>query len=157
MQQGNVRKTVEGLRRALFVLWVVFVSTLVIYLLIPNFVSISDRATEQLSSASQFIRKSFWVICTMSIAFLYWWTTKYLTRESLYPLVDTPSKITMRTIIAFGIAEYIAVNGFLLALFLGHTWDQYLLTLISGIFFYSLYPSKPFFEDLVRKSVVDGV
>ena len=153
----ELNKTVSGLQKTLLFVWVVFVSTLLLYLLIPNLVSISEVAIDRLSSAAKTIRMTLWAVNLLAVGAIYWWKIRFLNKQTLSGLVNVQGKIFIRTIIALGLAEYIAVNGFLLGLLLGHIWDQYLFTLISGFFFYSLYPSKPFFEDLARKPVADTV
>jgi hypothetical protein len=53
--------------------------------------------------------------------------------------------------VAFAIAESIGIYGLILALIAGYLWDQYLLSLISGLLLISVYPSRGFFEELVRE------
>lgn len=66
------------------------------------------------------------------------------------------SNYVAKKIVAFAFAEAIAIYGFVLAFIGQYMWDQYLMTLISGLWLVYLYPSGNFFEELARELEARG-
>jgi hypothetical protein len=136
-------------------------AALAIYLLIPRIIAPEKPL---FSSGAFLVRPIFWSLVLVEVLFLKWWTRSYLKPRTL-PL-DPPSEAqiqvaisdTMTTgIIAFAIAESIAIFGFILALIGRFFLDQYLLTLVSGILMVQLYPSVRFFDELIREGQLRGL
>lgn len=162
MQSEDLKRRVHHQRRVLVMIWVVMMATLVVYLLIPWVVA-PEKPLFASGAFSILLRPIFWSLVLVEVLFLKWWTRSYLKPKTL--LLDPPleaqieaaiSDTTTRGIIAFAIAESIAIYGFILALMGRFFLDQYLLTLVSGILMAQLYPSVRFFDELIREGQLRG-
>jgi len=144
---------VENQYKVLVIIWGGFIASLVIYLLLPQFVPLSTRAGD---SSSDFMRTGLWTVVLVICAVLWWWNQRYLTKEALIsqaPLGrQSLSNYVIKKIVAFALAESIAIYGLILALLGYSTSDQVIMSLISGGFLIYHYPSRSFFDELIRGS-----
>lgn len=163
MEHEDLRQMVERQRRVLVIVWGSMMATLVVYLLIPRLVA-SEGPLLASGAVSILLRPFFWVLVLFEVLFLNWWKQAYLKptvlrleRPADEQIKAAISKTTTRGIVAFAIAESIALYGLILALIGRLFLDQFLLTLISGVLMIQLYPSARFFDELVREGQPRGL
>ena len=158
MELEDLKRMAHDQRQVLVMIWAAMMSTLVIYLLIP-WIVVSEKPLFANGALSILLRPIFWSLVLVEVLFLKWWTRSYLKPRTL--LLDLTSEaqieaaiadIRTKGIIAFAIAESIAIFGLILALMGRLFLDQYLLTLVGGILMVQLYPSARFFDEWVREN-----
>lgn len=147
------KKLLERQHRTLVLVWAGFLAAPIIYLLLPQLASDSGAGPggRTLFVAS---RVSLWMIVAMIVGVLWWWKQTRLTKEALLTNYDPRrgtgiSRYAARKIVAFTLAEAIAVYGLVLGLLGRHLWDQLGLSLIAGSFMIHLYPSRTFLDELI--------
>jgi hypothetical protein len=159
VEHEALARVVERQRRLLVIIWGSMMTTLVIYLLIPPLVAPEGL----IASGAVFVllRPFFWLVAVVEVLFLNWWKQDYLKPRTLLSDLSAPEQVnaavsntTTRGIVAFALAESIALYGLVLALIGKHFLDQYLLTFVSGILMIQLYPSRQLFDELVREAQV---
>lgn len=163
MEQEALGRMVEHQRRVLVIVWGSMMATLVIYLLIPRLVA-PEGSLFASGAVSILLRPFFWLVAVVEVLFLNWWKQDYLKPRALLPDLPAQEQInaaisntTTRGIVAFAIAESIALYGLVLALIGRLFLDQYLLTFVSGVLMIQLYPSRQFFDELVREDQMRGL
>lgn len=94
---------------------------------------------------------------------LWWWHNKFLTKETVLKETTVFQESTRaissyagKKIVAFALAESIAIYGLVLALIGNHLSDQYLMSFVAGLWLAYLYPSGVFFEELGREFEARG-
>jgi hypothetical protein len=159
----NLREIVATQHRVLIIVWGSMMATLVIYLLIPRLVA-PEGSSFATGAASILLRPFFWVVAVVEVLFLNWWKQDYLKPKRLLPDLPAREQInaaishtTRRGIVAFAIAESIALFGLILALIGRFFLDQYLLTFVSGALMIQLYPSRRFFDELIQEAQLHGL
>ena len=162
--EPEMRKALEDQRKLLVLVWSGFISALVIYLLIPQFISVSELSPGP-GSFSDILRTPLWIVALAEFGVLWWWNNRFLTKEAVLKEMTVLQKLSEnqavssyagKKIVAFALAESIAIYGLVLALIGNHLSDQYLMTLIAGLWLVYLYPSGAFFEDLAREFEARG-
>lgn len=153
MVSGEDKKALEKQHSTLVLVWAGFLGALVSYLLLPQFAS-HFGAVPGVSTLFDVSRMTLWTVVAVIIAVLWWWKQTYLTKEALLtnhnPKRGTRmSQYAMRKIVAFTLAEAIAVYGLILGLLGDHLWDQLGLSLIAGLLLTYLYPSRAFLEEII--------
>ena len=158
---GLEQKRLENQQRVLVFIWLGFISSLFVYLLLPALV-LSNQPTNA-DLPLDFLRNVFWVAMLINLGVLLWWRGRYLSKETiLQELVQgdgltAVSNFLTRKIVGFAIAESIAIQGLVLVLLGRYLWDQYIFTGISGALLIQLYPSRSFFEELLRELQGRGI
>ena len=106
-----------------------------------------------------------WIVALTESGILWWWNNRFLTKEAVLKETAALQKLSEKQavsnyagkkIVAFALAESIAIYGLVLALIGNHLSDQYLMTFIAGLWLVYLYPSGAFFEDLAREFEARG-
>ena len=137
MKPEDLKRRIYHQRRVLVVVWASMMAALMIYLLIPWIIAPEKPL---FSSGAFLVRPIFWSLVLVEVLFLKWWTRSYLKPRTL-PL-DPPSEAQIqvaisdtmtRGIIAFAIAESIAIFGFILAL-IGRFFLISICSLWSAVF-----------------------
>ena len=156
--------------RFLVVNWMMFFIALGFYLLMPEIAAEYLPAPVDYPYTEQ-IRSALWVIAIVTAAFLVWvksrlHTIRAMFQDSRRPMEirslrgDTPGEknaarlvvfYRSRMIVAFTLAEMIAIFGLVLALIGNYTSDQQGLSLLSACLLVYFYPSKTFFEELINE------
>jgi len=114
-------------------LWPFYLATVLIYAFVPIVLPVSERTSAQLAGSSGTIRITLWILGLLSVSIFYLWRTFWKRKERKTAKTTTPY---LPPVFPFVIAEYVAVNGFLLGFLLNYYSDQYALTIISALFFY---------------------
>ena len=174
MIRSEYQKILGGQQLILFIFWGSFIVSLVIYLLITHFLLPASSLTDR-ESASNSFRTSLWVIALIEGAVLLWWNRRFLTKEAvlhakggrlvaailgLSGRAQTPQEVEaakivsvylFRKILAFSVAQSIAIYGLVLAFVGRNMVDQYLLTLFTLLFLIHLFPSRSFLTGLLSE------
>lgn len=160
MISAESKKLLEKQHRTLVLIWAGFLGAPIVYLLLPQLASGSGAGPggRTLFVAS---RVSLWMIVAMIVGVLWWWKQTRLTKEALLTNYDPirgtgMHRYAVRKIVAFTLAEAIALYGLVLGLLGRHLWDQLGLSLIAGFFMIHLYPSRTFFDDLITTMEAQG-
>ena len=157
----EIQRSIEVQQKALVVIWVAFILCLIIYLLIPEIVfpGVWPPAGDLFSDS---IRGVLWVVAFMAVGLLSWWRRRYLDRGSLLKRLQTDpiglvfSYYLGRKIVAFALAESVALLGFVLAIVGRYLWDQYLLSVVSAALLIVEFPSRVFLEELMKETLSKG-
>lgn len=157
MLQQDAKKLVEATQRQLVIMWPAFVSTVVICLFIPQVIdSVHFPADGNFGSGT--LRAPLWFVSLVVLGILWWWNRQFLTKEAILKRVGEGQGMApkvlrsylLRKIIAFALAEAIAIYGLVLAIIGSYLWDQYVLSAVSGLAFIFLYPSRTFLDELIE-------
>lgn len=155
MISSEEKKALEHQHRTLVLVWVGFLATLAVYLALPRLGSFSGTVPPG-GPSSDVSRTSLWAIVVVIVGVLWWWNRRFLGREALLknyaPKRGAPiSGYAMKKIVAFALAEAVAIYGLILALSGNHLWDQLVLSVVAALFLLYLYPSRAFFDELLRE------
>ena len=88
MVQRDARKLVEDTQRLLVILWPAFVSTVIICLFIPQFIT-RDQLSYNGNSIHDPLRIPLWIVVFMVIVILWWWIKRFLIKEAILKRVLT--------------------------------------------------------------------
>lgn len=148
------KRALEDRHRLLILVWAGFAGCLLVYLVLPRFVASSGIFLDD-GPFSDVSRTGLWAVAFLIVGILWWWDEKWLTREALlkndrFTWGTLASNYAAKKIVAFALAEAIAIYGLLLALIGRYLWDQFVLSGVSAALLIRLYPSQAFFEQLVR-------
>lgn len=135
---------------------------------VPVFLK-GDSISSSSNSATEFLRQAFWFLVILETVFLIWWKKRFLTVKRLLeastrgiflgkfvrgaqnPVEKRAGAIILnyffRSLLAFGVAESIALYGLLLALVGYYVVDQYTLSTVSLVLVSYFFPSNRFFLD----------
>jgi hypothetical protein len=154
VQEGNTVRLDQ--HRILVLVWFAFVATLLVYLVLPRLVD-SSAVSLHGGLFSDISRPGLWTVAFVIAGILWWWNQRYLTREALLNSDrgrwgSFASNFAARKIVAFALAEAIAIYGLLLALIGRYLWDQLLLSGLAAALLVHLYPSRAFFDELAREA-----
>ncbi len=159
--EPEARRALEGQRKLLVLVWFGFISALAVYLLIPNFGPLVG--TSPGPAFSEVLRTALWILVLAESGGLWWWNNKFLTKEAALKetaAFQEPGRALAnyagKKIVAFALAESIALYGLVMALIGNHASDQYLMTFIAGFWLAYHYPSGVFFEELAREFEARG-
>ena len=158
MIQPESRKLFEDGQKVIVIMWFVFISTLVIWLFIPLSGVPAERFLNGPSSPDT-TRIALWFVILVVMGVLLLWIKNFLTKEAILKKVTRGQNSAkrrlrsylLRKVLAFALAESIAIYGLVLAMLGRFMWDQYVLTLVSGLFFIYLFPSGAFLDELIRE------
>ena len=171
MIRPEFKKTLLDQQGAAVILWGFFTVSIVLYILIAQFV-LASRGVPVDSNVGQTLRQGLWLLVLVDLGYLVWWRKRYLTRQAMFDIAaktktlraleehKTPaerqaafvvSTYVTRKIVAFAIIEAVAVYGLVVALVGRYLWDQYLLSGLSFVLLLFEFPSKSFLEGLVNE------
>ncbi len=176
MIRPEFRTTLESQHKVLVTLWAIFVTAIFLYLWIVAVV-LPNRKLIAGPAASEAVKMVLWLLTFFDLGSLVWWKKRFLTKEAILgasknfkllqalqghksPLEEQAAGVVSSyvtgKIVAFAMAEAVAIYGFALALFGRYLWHQYLLSVASGLLLLLEFPSKPFFEELLKDVEVRG-
>lgn len=157
----EIQRSLEVQQKVLVVIWVAFILCLIIYLLIPEIV-FSEALPPPGNLFFDSIRGVLWAVAFVAVGLLSWWRKRYLDRGFLLKRLQTDSIGLVfsyylgRKIVAFALAESVALLGFVLAFVGRYVWDQYLLSVVSAVLLIVEFPSRLFLEELVKETLSKG-
>ncbi|MGH7766731.1 MAG: hypothetical protein ACREQP_04700 [Candidatus Binatia bacterium] len=164
------REALASQHKILVVLWLVFLAGIFLYLWI------SQRfLMERPSAVENFIAQAaaifLWLLAFADLATLVWWKRRFLTREAIlggvkqYKVLqslqehETPleelaaavvSSYVTGKIVAFALAEAVAIYGFALALVSRDFSSQFILSAAAAALLLFEFPSKTFLAGLLK-------
>ena len=171
MLAPEFRRVLFNQRRSLVILWVLF------FALLAVFISFRASLLQHLPPARQnypyagLIRILIWAVACLTAAFLLWSKQRFYGVEAIFqgskvpgrpkallgesPLEKGAARVVAyyraRMMAAYLLADSIGIYGLLLALVRNYFWDQRLLSALSAILLILFYPSRDFFEELIKK------
>lgn len=145
------RPPADRQRRFLILTWWGSVAALVFYLFLPWFVHLERMPAD--GEPFPGFRRILWLVAVIQIGVVIYWIQRSLSKEALMralrgTAIDPVAYYTGKQMAAIAIAQSVAVYGLVLALVGGYFYDQYLLTLISGLLLLRQYPPARRFEEL---------
>lgn len=166
------RKELENQQKVLLIVWTGFIVATVLYLSIPQFLPDLSQSLGGYPLAGT-IRQGLWIIVLIEVGFLFWWNKKVLTKEAIgrnsrearwmpnlvrghqnrleEEAARTLSFYVIGKIIAFAVAESLAIYGLFLAYSGRYFWDQYILSSICLLLLIYLYPRRSFLIGLITE------
>lgn len=163
------RQALETQHTVLVSLWAIFLAGILLYLWLAE-TFLADR---QLAIGQGFVQAArifLWVLTLLDIATLVWWKRRFLTSQALlsgakhYKLLQALqehkgaaeeragaliSSYVTGKIVAFALAEAVAIYGFALVLTSRYFLGQYILSAASGLLLLLEFPSRRFLDELV--------
>jgi hypothetical protein len=165
------RNNLENQQKVLVTLWFAFLVIILFFLWIPQLLPELLPIFIDYPSVGS-VRTVLWLFAVGEIGFLFWWEKRFLSREAIFQRPSfrffpnmvkghqTPeeeklgrilSNYLLGKVLGFAISESIAIYGLVLAYIDSFPWDQYLLSLISVLLLVYFYPSRSFFDSLIRE------
>lgn len=128
-------------------------AALIFYLLLPWFVHLERTLPE--GEPFPVFRRVLWIVAIIQIGVLFYWIRAALNPEQMLrtlqgTAINPLAFYVGKRMAAIGMAQSIAVYGLALALIGGYFYDQYLLTLISGLLLLQQYPPARGVEEIER-------
>jgi hypothetical protein len=172
MIRPEYRVMLESQHGVLVALWWVFIGAIFFYLWI-SYAFLTYRQLAITDSFSQAARLFLWILTFLDLATLVWWKRRFLRREAIlggakkYKLLQaleghkTPveertaavvSSYVTSKVVAFAMAEAVAIYGFALALMGRYFVGQYILTIASGVLLVMEFPSRRFLTELLSEA-----
>jgi hypothetical protein len=152
--------------------WAAFLVATAFYIWIPQLLIEQLRFPERQPLAGT-IRWVLWTTVLIQVGFLFWWKKQYLTRDAILrrakeirwipmlvrghrgPAEETAARViawyVSGKIVAFAVAEAVAIYGLYLAYVGQYFQDQYILSLICVALLIYLYPSRAFLVKLLQE------
>ena len=172
MIRPEFRKELEDQQKVLCLVWAAFLVATAFYLWIPQLLIEQLRFPER-QPLAETTRLILWTIVLTQVGFLLWWKRQYLTRDAILrrareirwmpmlvrghrsPAEETAARVIAwylsGKIVAFAVAEAIAIYGLYLAYVGQYFQDQYILSLICVVLLIYSYPSKAFLGELLQQ------
>jgi len=169
MIRPEFRKKLERWQIAVLFVWILFLIWAAIYLFVPYLNP--DHGEAIADFPLETFRQVLWVIVAIQVAFLFWWRKHFLSKEfllrrgretRLMPTLlrghQTPTeKVAARvlswyilgSVVAFAVADSIAIYGLYLGYIGEYFLDQYILSFICLLLLIYFYPTKAFFTELL--------
>jgi hypothetical protein len=143
--EPQLREPAGKQKKVLTLTWSSSIAALVIYLLLPWFVSLQGISSG--GEPYEGFRTILWFLAFIQVGVVLFWTRRVLRKEAVLRAVqgtaiDPLAYYTGRKIAAIGMAQSVALYGLVLAIVGGYFWDQYILTLIAGALVIGHYPSR---------------
>lgn len=172
MIRPEFRRQLVDQQKVLLLVWVGFIGATALYLWIPQ------SLLERLQPPGDYplvgtVRYLLWLVALLELTFLFWWKRSFLTKEAILRKYGE-SKWVPRLIkgaqseseenagrgisyylavkiVAFAIAESLAIYGLFLAYSGRYFHDQYFLSFICALLLLYFYPSRSFMTELMRE------
>jgi hypothetical protein len=176
MIRAEYREALESQHKILVVLWGVFIGGISLYLWIAK-VFLAERQLTMAGSFSQTARFVLWLLAILDVATLMWWKRRFLIREALLfgakqykilqalqghktPLEERAAKavssyVTSK-IVAFAMAEAVAIYGFAMVLTSRYFLGQYILSGAAAALLLLEFPSRAFLMKLLQELEAEG-
>ncbi|HEY1372279.1 MAG TPA: hypothetical protein VGH50_07395 [Candidatus Binatia bacterium] len=176
MIRREFRQALEAQHTVLVTLWVIFVCGILIYIAVAQ-IFLADRQLAISYAFAQTAKMFIWFLTFVDMATLVWWKRRFLTREAIlggakrYKVLQAlqghkgeseeraatlvSSYVTVK-VVAFALAEAVAIYGFALVLTSHYFVGQYILSIASGLLLLLEFPSRAFLTDLLDAVETDG-
>jgi hypothetical protein len=175
MIRREFRQALEAQHTVLVALWVIFACGILIYIAIAQ-AFLADRQLAISYAFAQTAKMFIWSLTLVDIATLVWWKRRFLTREAIlggakrYNVLQAlqghkgateeraaalVSSYVTAKVVAFALAEAVAIYGFALVLTSHYFVGQYILSSASGLLLLLEFPSRAFLTDLVDAAETD--
>lgn len=149
--EPQLRESAGKQEKVLMLTWAGSIAAIVIYLSLPWFVSL-----QRVSSAAEpypSLRAILWFLALIQVGAVLFWTRRVLSKEAVLRAVrgtaiDPLVYYVGKKIAAIGMAQSVALYGFVLALIGRYFWEQYILTLIAGALVICHYPSRHSLDEI---------
>jgi hypothetical protein len=168
MIRPDYREALESQHKILVVLWFVFLAGIALYLWIAK----TFLAERQLGvgSFAQTARLVLWLLTFFDVATLMWWRKRFLSKEAIlggvkqYKVLQslqehkTPieeraaavvSSYVTGKIVAFALAEAVAIYGFAMVLTSRYFLGLYILSVAGAVLLLLDFPSRRFLDELI--------
>jgi hypothetical protein len=169
MIRREFRQALEAQHNVLVALWVIFLCGILIYVAVAQ----TFLAGKQLAISDAFAQTAklfLWFLTFVDIVTLVWWKRRFLNEQAilagvkrykvLQVLQDHKGAIEERAaglvssyvtgkIVAFALAEAVAIYGFALVLTSHYFVGQYILSIASGFLLLLEFPSRRFLTDVI--------
>jgi|GEM_PF-461966 hypothetical protein len=169
MIRREFRQALEAQHNVLLALWVIFACGILIYIAVAQ-IFLADRQLAISYAFAQTAKMFIWFLTFVDIATLFWWKRRFLTNEAIlggakrYKVLQAlqghkgeseeraaafVSSYVTGKVVAFALAEAVAIYGFALVLTSHYFVGQYILSIGSGLLLLLEFPSRGFLTDLV--------
>jgi hypothetical protein len=163
------REVLQGQHTVLVSLWAIFVAGILLYLWIAE-IFLANRQLTIGYGLAQTVRTFLWLLTFADLATLVWWKRRFLTHTAIldgvkrYKVLQAlqehkgateeraagvVSSYVTGKIVAFAMAEAVAIYGFALVLTSRYFVGQYILSAASGLLLLLEFPSRRFLTELV--------
>jgi hypothetical protein len=164
------RQLLEMQHTVLVSLWAIFLAGILLYLWVAE-TFLADRQLAIGAGFAQATRLFLWFLTFVDIATLVWWKRRFLTPEAIlsgakrYKLLQALqehkgaaeeraggviSSYVTGKIVAFALAEAVAIYGFALVLTSRYFVGQYILSAASGLLLLLEFPSRRALSELIE-------
>lgn len=172
MIRPEFRKQLVDQQKVLLLVWAGFIGATALYLWIPQWLVEQSQPLGNYPLAGT-IRHLLWLFALLEVGFLFWWNKSFLSKEAILRKyrktkwvprlirgAQSPSEESVGRgmsyylagkIVAFAIAESLAVYGLFLAYTARYFGDQYILSFICVLLLLYFYPSRSFMTELMRE------
>jgi len=173
MMRPQFSEQLRNQQKVLVMVWYSFVFMILFFLSAPVFVK-GDSILSPNNSATEFLRRAFWFLLILQATFLVWWKKRFFPIERLLeastrgiilekfvrgaqnPVEKRAGKMILnyfvRSILAFGVAESIALYGLVLTVLGHYVLDQYVLSVVSLVLVFYFFPSNRFFAQILDQA-----
>ncbi|HKA33585.1 MAG TPA: hypothetical protein VKH64_10255 [Candidatus Binatia bacterium] len=169
MIRRDFRQALEAQHSVLLALWVIFACGILIYIAVAQ-IFLADKQLAISYAFAQTAKLFLWFLTFVDIVTLVWWKRRFLNKEAilggvkrykvLQALQDHKGESEERAalmvssyvtgkVVAFALAEAVAIYGFALVLTSHYFIGQYILSIASGILLLLEFPSRRFLADLI--------
>jgi hypothetical protein len=169
MIRREFREALEAQHNVLVALWVIFVCGILIYIVVAQ-TFLADRQLAVSFAFAHTTRLFLWFLTFVDLVTLVWWKRRFLNKQALlggvkrYKVLQAlqehkgeseeraaglVSSYVTAKIVAFALAEAVAIYGFALVLTSHYFVGQYILSVASGLLLALEFPSRSFLTDLV--------
>ncbi len=169
MIRREFRETLEAQHGVLLALWVIFACGILIYIAVAQ----TFLAGKQLAISDAFAQTAkmfLWFLTFVDMATLVWWKRRFFNKQAIlagvkrYKVLQAlqehkgeseqraavlVSSYVTGKIVAFALAEAVAIYGFALVLTSHYFLGQYILSVASGVLLLLEFPSRRLLTDLV--------
>jgi len=169
------REALDMQHKVLVSLWAIFAAAILLYLWIAD----TFLAQRQLAIGPAFAhatRLFLWFLTFVDIATLVWWRRRFLSQEAIlsgakrYKVLQAlqehkgaaeeragavVSSYVTGKIVAFALAEAVAIYGFAFVLTSRFLLGQYILSAASGLLLLMEFPSRRMLEEIIAASEVE--
>lgn len=140
----NTDAIVKRQTRVVKNLWYAAAGTVFIYVVIPHLIP-PFQGSPDLTAFSLRLRFILWAVALVELAILLWWKQRMLAPDRLISAAHDNLTVALghyvgKNAATFSMANSIAVYGLALALVGRYFWDQTILTFISLVLLFYLYP-----------------
>ncbi len=175
MIRREFREALEAQHNVLLALWVIFACGILIYIAIAQ-TFLADRQLAVSRAFAETAKTILWLLTLLDVATLVWRRRRFLTKPAIlggakpYKVLQAlqehkgaaeeraarvVSAYATGKIVAFALAEAVAIYGFALVLTSHDFFGQYILSVASGLLLLLEFPSRRFLMELIDAAETD--